>query len=64
MLKLQTVQARERDLLWIIDQKYLNETTTYYDDPMDLIDGYPKPEIAYIGFSGQKMVLGLSLRLM
>lgn len=50
MLKLQTVQARERDLLWIIDQKYLNETTTYYDDPMDLIDGYPKPEIAYIGF--------------
>ena len=50
MLKLQTVQARERDLLWNIDQKYLNEMTTYYDDLMDLIDGYPKPEIAYIGF--------------
>ena len=35
MLRLQTVQAKDRDLLWNINQKYLYEMTSYYDDPMD-----------------------------
>lgn len=35
MIKLQTVQAKDRDLLWNINQKYLYEMTNFYDDPMD-----------------------------
>ncbi len=35
MLRLQTVQAKDRDLLWNINQKYLYEMTNFYDDPMD-----------------------------
>lgn len=35
MLQLQTVQAKDRDLLWNINQKYLYEMTNFYDDPMD-----------------------------
>ena len=35
MLKLQTVQAKDRYLLWNINQKYLYEMTLYYDNPMD-----------------------------
>ena len=35
MLRLQTVQAKNRDLLWNINQKYLYEMTSFYDDPMD-----------------------------
>ena len=35
MLRLQTVQAKDRDLLRNINQKYLYEMTSYYDDPMD-----------------------------
>ncbi len=35
MLRLQTVQSKDRDLLWNINQKYLYEMTNYYDDPMD-----------------------------
>ena len=35
MLRLQTVQKKDRDLLWNINQKYLYEMTTFYDDPMD-----------------------------
>ena len=35
MLRLQTVQAKDRDLLWNINQKYLYEMTYFYDDPMD-----------------------------
>ncbi len=35
MIELQTVQAKDRDLLWNINQKYLYEMTLYYDDPMD-----------------------------
>ena len=33
MIELQTVQAKDRDLLWNINQKYLYEMTLYYDDP-------------------------------
>lgn len=35
MLRLQTVQAKDRDLLWNINQKYLYEMTNFYADPMD-----------------------------
>lgn len=35
MLRLQTVQGKDRDLLWNINQKYLYEMTSFYDDPMD-----------------------------
>ena len=35
MLRLQTVQKKDRDLLWNIHQKYLYEMTNFYDDPMD-----------------------------
>ena len=35
MLKLVTVQNKDRDLLYNINQKYLYEMTNYYDDPMD-----------------------------
>ena len=35
MIKLQKVEAKDRDLLWNINQKYLYEMTNYYDDPMD-----------------------------
>ena len=35
MQRLQTVQAKDRDLLWNINQKYLYEMTSFYDDPMD-----------------------------
>ena len=40
MLRLQSVQAKDRDLLWNINQKYLYEMTSYYDDPMDENDNY------------------------
>ena len=35
MILLKKVQAKDRDLLWNINQKYLYEMTNYYDDPMD-----------------------------
>ncbi len=35
MLRLQTVQAKDRDLLWNINQKYLYEMTNFYQDEMD-----------------------------
>ena len=35
MIRLQTVQAKDRDLLWNINQKYLYEMTNFYQDPMD-----------------------------
>ena len=35
MIRLQIVQAKDRDLLWNVNQKYLYEMTNYYDDPMD-----------------------------
>ena len=35
MLRLETVQTKDRDLLWNINQKYLYEMTGFYDDPMD-----------------------------
>ena len=35
MLRLQLVQAKDRDLLWNINQKYLYEMTNFYDDEMD-----------------------------
>ena len=35
MLRLQTVQKKDRDLLWNINQRYLYEMTNFYDDPMD-----------------------------
>ena len=35
MIRLQKVEAKDRDLLWNINQKYLYEMTNYYDDPMD-----------------------------
>jgi len=35
MLRLRTVQKKDRDLLWNINQKYLYEMTNFYDDPMD-----------------------------
>ena len=35
MLRLQAVQKKDRDLLWNINQKYLYEMTSFYDDPMD-----------------------------
>ena len=35
MLRLEVVQAKDRDLLWNINQKYLYEMTNFYDDPMD-----------------------------
>ena len=40
MLRLQTVQAKDRDLLWNINQKYLYEMTCFYDDPMDESGNY------------------------
>lgn len=35
MLRLETVQTKDRDMLWNINQKYLYEMTNFYDDPMD-----------------------------
>lgn len=35
MLSLQTVEEKDKDLLWNINQKYLYEMTNFYDDPMD-----------------------------
>ena len=35
MIRLQTVQAKDRDMLWNINQKYLYEMTNFYDDLMD-----------------------------
>ena len=35
MLRLVTVQEKDRDLFWNINQKYLYEMTNFYDDPMD-----------------------------
>ena len=35
MLRLQTVQKKDRDLLWNINQKHLYEMTNFYGDPMD-----------------------------
>ena len=35
MLRLQIVTKNDRDLLWNINQKYLYEMTSFYDDPMD-----------------------------
>lgn len=35
MLRLQAVQIKDRELLWNINQKYLYEMTSFYDDPMD-----------------------------
>ena len=35
MIRLQTVQAKDSELLWNINQKYLYEMTHFYDDPMD-----------------------------
>ena len=40
MLRLQTVQEKDRDLLWNINQKYLYEMTNFYDDPMDESGNY------------------------
>ncbi len=40
MICLQRVQAKERELLWNIIQKYLYEMTNYYDDPMDESGNY------------------------
>ena len=35
MIRMEAVQASQRELLWNINQKYLYEMTNYYDDPMD-----------------------------
>ena len=35
MIRLQSVQAKDRELFWNINQKYLYEMTKFYDDPMD-----------------------------
>ena len=35
MITLRTVQKKDRELLWNINQKYLYEMTNFYDDPMD-----------------------------
>ena len=35
MITLQTVQEKDREFLWNINQKYLYEMTNFYDDPMD-----------------------------
>ena len=35
MIRLQTVEKKDRNLLWNINQKYLYEMTNFYDDPMD-----------------------------
>ena len=40
MLRLQTVQEKDRDLFWNINQKYLYEMTYFYDDPMDESGNY------------------------
>ena len=40
MIRLQAVQAKDRDLLWNINQKYLYEMTNFYDDPMDESGNY------------------------
>ena len=40
MIRLQTAYEKNRDLLWNINQKYLYEMTSFYDDPMDEIGNY------------------------
>ena len=40
MIRLQKVEAKDRDLPWNINQKYLYEMTNYYDDPMDENGGF------------------------
>ena len=35
MIRLVTVQAKDHDLLFSINQKYLYEMTSFYDDEMD-----------------------------
>ena len=41
MIRLQTVRAEDRELLWNILQKYLYELTQYYPDEMDEHGNYP-----------------------
>lgn len=40
MIRLQSVQAKDRDLLWNINQKNLYEMTNYYPDAMDANGNY------------------------
>ena len=66
MIRLQSVQAKDRELFWNINQKYLYEMTNFYDDPMDESGNYhyghfeeyfsdPK-RIAYFIFNDGTMV--------
>ena len=59
MIRLQKVEAKDRDLLWNINQKYLYEMTNFYDDPMDENGNYhyfadPK-RVAYFIYSDDKL---------
>lgn len=40
MIRLHTVQEKDRGLLWNINHKYLYEMTNFYDDPMDQNGNY------------------------
>ncbi len=40
MIELVKVQARDRELLWNINQKYLYEMTNFYNDKMDEAGNY------------------------
>ena len=66
MIRLVTVQAKDHDLLFSINQKYLYEMTSFYDDEMDEHGNYgyghfeeyftdPKRK-AYFIYNDEKMV--------
>ena len=66
MITLQTVQAKDRELLWNINQKYLYEMTHFYNDPMDEKGNYhyghfdeyftdPK-RLAYFIYNGETLI--------
>lgn len=66
MIRLLTVQAKDHDLLFSINQKYLYEMTNFYDDEMDEHGNYgyghfeeyftdPKRK-AYFIYNDEKMV--------
>lgn len=71
MLKLHTVQTKDRNLLWNINQKYLYEMTNFYDDPMDENGNYhyghfdeyfsDSNRVAYFIYNNDDILVGFAM---
>lgn len=71
MLKLHTVQTKDRNLLWNINQKYLYEMTNFYDDPMDENGNYHQghfdeyfsdsKRVAYFIYNNDDILVGFAM---